>query len=60
MLVNYFAWTGDPTYEVCMVCDNCVRRIVDNPVFVDVKSDMQKMLEVIDAITKVKQYVGMI
>lgn len=57
ILVNYFAWPGDPTPEVCMVCDNCVRRIADNPVFVDVKLDMQKMLKVIDEITKVKQQV---
>ncbi|CAJ0746507.1 20462_t:CDS:2, partial [Entrophospora sp. SA101] len=46
---------GDPMPEVCMVCDNCVRRMADNPSFVNVKSNMQKMLEVIDAISKVKQ-----
>ncbi|CAJ0758063.1 7662_t:CDS:2, partial [Entrophospora sp. SA101] len=49
---------GDPMPEVCMVCDNCVRRMADNPSFVNVKSNMQKMLEVIDAISKVKQQFG--
>ncbi|CAJ0643440.1 5816_t:CDS:2, partial [Entrophospora sp. SA101] len=33
-------------------------RMADNPSFVNVKSNMQKMLEVIDAISKVKQQVS--
>ncbi|CAJ0863843.1 13222_t:CDS:2, partial [Entrophospora sp. SA101] len=33
-------------------------RMADNPSFVNVKSNMQKMLEVIDAISKVKQQFG--
>ncbi|CAJ0839989.1 2725_t:CDS:2 [Entrophospora sp. SA101] len=33
----------DPMPEVCMVCDNCVRRMADNPSFVNVKSNMQKI-----------------
>ncbi|CAJ0842692.1 8487_t:CDS:2 [Entrophospora sp. SA101] len=32
--------------------------MADNPSFVNVKSNMQKMLEVIDAISKVKQQFG--
>jgi hypothetical protein len=40
-----------------MACDNCVRRMIDKPIYVDIKPDVQKMLEVIDAITKIKQQV---
>jgi hypothetical protein len=54
-IINYFAWPGDPIPQECTVCDNCIRRAADNPVYVDVRSDMQKMLEIIDVITKMEQ-----
>jgi len=31
--------------------------MIDKPIYVDIKPDVQKMLEVIDAITKIKQQV---
>ena len=40
-----------------MACDNCVQRMIDKPIYVDIKPDVQKKLEVIDAITKIKQQV---
>ncbi|RHZ58962.1 hypothetical protein Glove_366g4 [Diversispora epigaea] len=44
-------------FQECNICDNCIRRIVDKPIYVDVRSDMEKMLEVINVITKTKQQI---
>ncbi|GBB92844.1 hypothetical protein RclHR1_20650002 [Rhizophagus clarus] len=33
---NYFAWPGDPVSQECTLCDNCIRRATDNPVYIDV------------------------
>ncbi|RHZ59174.1 hypothetical protein Glove_365g52 [Diversispora epigaea] len=52
IIINYFTWLEDSTPQECQICDNCIRRIVDNPIYVDIQSDMKKMLEVIDKITK--------
>src|SRR5213082_160852 len=54
-IVNYFAWPEDPSPQECNICDNCIRRATDNPVYTDVRSDMLKMLEVINVITEMGQ-----
>ncbi|CAB4396109.1 unnamed protein product [Rhizophagus irregularis] len=51
---NYFAWPGDP---VPQECDNCIRRVTDNPVYIDVQSDVLKMLEIINVTTKMHQQI---
>ncbi|CAB5366473.1 unnamed protein product [Rhizophagus irregularis] len=54
-IVNYFAWPEDPLPQECNICDNCIRRATDNPVYIDAQSDALKMLEVINVITKMEQ-----
>ena len=57
-IINYFIWPEDPIPKECTVCDNCIRRMTDNPIYMDIRSDVQKMLEVIDAITKTEQQIN--
>ncbi|CAG8684064.1 19507_t:CDS:2, partial [Rhizophagus irregularis] len=54
---NYFAWPGDPVPQECTLCDNCIRRVTDNPVYIDVQSDVLKMLEIINVTTKMHQQI---
>src|SRR5436190_15522006 len=54
-IINYFAWPGDPLFQECTVCDNCIQRATDNPVYIDVQPDVRKMLAIIDVITKMEQ-----
>ncbi|RHZ66987.1 hypothetical protein Glove_303g7 [Diversispora epigaea] len=56
-IINYFAWPENSPSRECNVCDNCIRRITDNPVYTDVRLDMEKMLEIIDKITKTEQQI---
>ncbi|CAB4422451.1 unnamed protein product [Rhizophagus irregularis] len=49
------AWPEDPLPQECNICDNCIRRATDNPVYIDAQSDALKMLEVINVITKMEQ-----
>ena len=56
-IVNYFAWPEDPSPQECNICDNCIRRATDNPVYIDVRSDVLKMLEIINVTTKMQQQI---
>ena len=56
-IVDYFAWTGDLASRECNVCDNCLRRASDNPAWVDIRTDVEKILEIIKIITSERQQI---
>ena len=56
-IIDYFAWPGDLASRECNLCDNCLRRASDNPVWVDIRTDVKKMLEIIKIITSEKQQI---
>ncbi|CAG8444285.1 9171_t:CDS:2 [Diversispora eburnea] len=32
-ITDYFAWPEDPESKECNICDNCIRRMADNPIY---------------------------
>jgi hypothetical protein len=56
-IVDYFAWPGDSGSKECGICDNCFQHISDNPVWIDIKTDVKKMLEIIKIITNERQQI---
>lgn len=56
-IVDYFAWPENLASRECNICDNCLCRASDNPVWVDIRADVKKMLEIIKAITSERQQI---
>ena len=51
LLCNYYAWPGDSIPQSCNDCDNCLRRLKDHPILCDISDDVDRMLEVVEAVT---------
>ncbi|CAI2193130.1 4769_t:CDS:2, partial [Funneliformis geosporum] len=41
MIIDYFAWSEDPASKECNICDNCLQRASDKPVWSQVKDQFQ-------------------
>ncbi|RHZ46886.1 hypothetical protein Glove_606g26 [Diversispora epigaea] len=51
IIIDYFAWPEDSSSNECNICDNCLRRINDKPVQIDVQTDVKKILEIVETVT---------
>ncbi|CAG8604337.1 11951_t:CDS:2, partial [Gigaspora rosea] len=50
-LIKHHAWSGDQETGECTKCDNCHRRIKDNPTIKDVTPDIEELLRVVEVLT---------
>ncbi|RHZ43628.1 hypothetical protein Glove_960g2 [Diversispora epigaea] len=57
IIIDYFAWPEDSSSNECNICDNCLRRINDKPVQIDVQTDVKKILEIVETVTSQKQQI---
>ena len=56
-IFDYFAWQGDSESKECGICDNCYRRAADNSIWVDIRTDVAKILEIVKIITSERQQI---
>ncbi|KAF0555147.1 ATP dependent DNA helicase [Gigaspora margarita] len=48
-----FKWTTDPQIPECNICDNCIRRIQDKTIQVNIRNDLLKILNITEKLLKI-------